>query len=295
LRPVDIKYIRSLPVRLCLLLFLVAASATRFGDDSPWTLMERGRVGTLETSYTAVAYYVPKNPIRVLVLAHGFPWRDGTQSDEALAAYAREDASRWAAFAEQNHTLLLVPAFGGRSFPDYREMAGRTIGPDEFLNRLIDGPVAGIIPHFDGRLNLHGHSAGAQFAARYLVAHPERLDQVILSAPSTYPMPDTAVAWPFGMAQGASAHRPEGWLRAATEVSVTVLVGSRDTEQRPPAPGQRGSSRLDRAKSWVAAMGKLARSHGRESTIRFVEAPGLGHDEAAMAIPAQSIFTAQWQ
>lgn len=257
-------------------------------------LSARGQVATLQTSFTAVAYYVPKDPIRVLVLAHGFPWPDGTQSEDALAAYAREDATRWGAFAEQTHSIILVPAFGGRSFPRYREMAGRELGPDEFVNRLIDGPVAGLIPRFDGRFNLHGHSAGAQFAARYLVAHPERLNQVILSAPSTYPMPDATVAWPFGMGKGGRVPGPERWLQAATEVSVTVLIGSCDTEERPPAAGQLGASRLARAKSWVAAMHGLAESRGRKSPIRLVEISGLGHDEAAMAVPAQSIFIAQW-
>lgn len=258
-------------------------------------LTARGRVGTLSTPYTAVAYYVPRDPAGVLVLAHGFPWDDGTQSDEALAVYAREDATRWALFAEQKHAIILVPAFGGRNFPSYRDMTGRMIGPDEFVDRLIDGPVAGLIPHFNGRFDLHGHSAGAQFAARYLVTHPARLDCVILSAPSTYPMPDVAVAWPFGMAKSARTPCTDCWLRAATEVAVTVLVGSRDTEERPPAPGQVGSSRLDRAKAWVAAMTKFADTHGRKSSIRFVEVPELGHDEAAMAIPAQSVFAEKWK
>jgi pimeloyl-ACP methyl ester carboxylesterase len=279
--------------RFFALLLLLIATSTCLGNARPWTSIARGRVATLKTPYTAVAYYVPKVPIRVLVLAHGYPWTDGTQSDDALAAYAREDAARWAQFAEQTHTIILVPAFGGSSFPNYREMVGRTLGPDEFINQLVDGLAPRLIPHFDGRFDLHGHSAGAQFAARYLVAHPERLLHVILSAPSTYPMPDRDVEWPFGMARSTLAPQPEGWLRAATEVSVTVLVGSRDTEDRPPAPGQRGLSRLDRARSWVEAMRQFAQSCGRRSTIRLVEAPGLGHDEAAMAVPAQALLAGE--
>jgi hypothetical protein len=109
----------------CVLLLLLIRAATCAGDESDWMSIARGRVGTLKTAYTAVAYYVPKVPTRVLVLAHGYPWPDGTQSDDALAAYAREDTERWVTFAEQNHTIILAPAFGGRSFAGYREMAVR--------------------------------------------------------------------------------------------------------------------------------------------------------------------------
>jgi pimeloyl-ACP methyl ester carboxylesterase len=283
-------------VRTTLVLgFLVFLKATGVyaGDESTWKLTARGQVATLQTSYTTVAYYVPKTPVRVLVLAHGFPWPDGTQSDDALAAYASEDVARWAPFAEQNHALVLAPAFGGRNFRGYRGMTGRALAPDEFVDRVIDRVVPRLIPHYDGRLSMHGHSAGAQFAARFLVAHPERLGYVILSAPSTYPMPDALVPWPFGMAK--SPFDPENWFRASTEVAVTVLVGSQDTEDRPAAVGQIGLSRLERAKSWVIAMDQFAQTHGRKSLIRLVRAPGLGHDEAEMSVPAQSIFSQQWK
>jgi alpha-beta hydrolase superfamily lysophospholipase len=49
---------------------------------------------------------------------------------------------------------------------------------------VVDGPAARPIRHFNGHFSLHGHPAGGQFAARYLVIHSNRLDQMILSAPS---------------------------------------------------------------------------------------------------------------
>jgi len=268
----------------------------------------------LDTRYTAVAYYVPAHPQRILVLAHGYPWPDGTVSDETLTGYARADVQRWAAFAEANNVMLLAPAFGGRNFLHYGQMLGRLIRPDKFIDELVDGPAARLLPHFNGRFNLHGHSAGGQFAARYLVMHADRLDQVILSAPSTYPMPDPGITWPYGMAHGtakallglvggeeatkeqgaAFVPNPDGWLGAATQTSVTVLVGSRDTETRPPAEGQRGSTRIQRAESWVTAMRQFTALHGKECNIRFVSVQGLAHDEAAMAIPAQKIFAQRW-
>src|ERR1700683_543263 len=154
-----------------------------------------------------------------------------------------------------------------------------------FPGRMIPSPTA-------TWFSLHGHSAGAQFAARYLVTHPHRLDEAILSAPSTFPMPDPGIPWPNGMAAAARSEfgpRAAGWLEAAAEVRVTVLVGSRDTERRPPAPAQQGATRIERAVVWVESMCRHAESRDKAATIRFVAAEGLDHDEEAMGGAAQGV------
>jgi pimeloyl-ACP methyl ester carboxylesterase len=240
------------------------------------------------------ASFVPGEPRRILVLAHGFPWLDGSKSDEELAQYAQEAVDRWTPFARQHGAVLLAPALGGRDFDGYQEMRGREIRPDQYVNNLVDAAAAACLPGFDGSFSLHGHSAGGQFAGRYLIAHPGRLDQVVLSAPGTFPFPDPATAWPYGMGQAAGfAPGPASW-RAASLVSVAVLVGSRDTEPRYPEPGQPAGSRLDRARAWVASMGHQAEASGVAAGIRLVVADGLDHDEAAMAGPAQAELARAW-
>jgi pimeloyl-ACP methyl ester carboxylesterase len=248
-------------------------------------------------SSRSVASFVPSNPVRVLVLAHGYPWPDGSRSDGELIEYAQAAVERWAAFAERHHAIVVAPAFGGQEFPLYREMLGRSIDPDEFVNLLVAKAGREHIPGFAGRFSLHGHFAGAQFAARYLVTHPHRLDEAILSAPSTFPLPDPGIPWPNGMAAAARSEfgpRAAGWLEAATEVRVTVLVGSRDTERRPPAPAQQGATRIERAAAWVESMCRHAESRDKAATIRFVAAEGLDHDEKAMATAAQEILAQSW-
>ena len=262
-----------------------------------------------------VAYFIPGRPARVLVLAHGFPWLDGSQSDDFLAEYARSAVARWTAFADAHRAVVVAPAFGGSDFGGYRALFGRKVDADELVNAVVDEVAREHVPDFDGRFSLHGHSAGAQFAARYLVAHPERLAAVVLSAPSAYPFPDPAQPWPDGMApvirddlsgSAADGKAPglaagtvfvpsaAGWLTAASAVPVSVLVGSLDTEPRPAEPGQYGSSRLERAAGWITSMHLHARAHGRTPSIRLVCAAGLDHDEAAMALPAQQILASQW-
>jgi pimeloyl-ACP methyl ester carboxylesterase len=262
-----------------------------------------------------VALLIPERAVRVLVLAHGFPWPDGSQSDSALAEYARDAVRRWTEFATAQHAILVAPAFGGSDFGGYRALFGRKIDADEFVNRMVDEAAGKYIPSFSGRFSLHGHSAGAQFAARYLVTHPERLEEVVLSAPGTYPFPDPSLPWPFGMApvvrdqlSGSVADgkpsdqaagslfvpRPDGWLTAASEISVSVLVGGRDLLPQSDEPGQPGSTRIERATAWVNTMHRLAEANSRASLIRLVRAEGLDHDETAMAIPAQGILARQW-
>jgi pimeloyl-ACP methyl ester carboxylesterase len=262
-----------------------------------------------------VALFVPANPVRVLVLAHGFPWVDGSKSDDELALYAEGAAKRWTAFAEAHHAVVIAPALGGADFGGYRALFGRRTDADVLVNALVDDVGAEHIPGFGGRFSLHGHSAGAQFAARYLVTHPERLETAVLSAPGAYPWPDAALPWPDGMApvvrdelsgsvacgkpagQAAGSvftPRSAGWLEAASKVMVTVLVGSRDTEAQAPEPGQQGSTRIERAAAWVSSMHRLAQDHGRAPTIQLVQAAGLDHDETAMAIPAQQILAEKY-
>jgi pimeloyl-ACP methyl ester carboxylesterase len=263
-----------------------------------------------------VASFIASTPVRILVLAHGFPWLDGSKSDDELAQYAQEAVERWTAFAEAQHAIIVAPAFGGSDFGGYRALFGRSIDADEFVNALVDEVGGKHIPQFSGRFSLHGHSAGGQFAARYLVTHPERLEAAVLSAPGAYPFPDSALPWPNGMAavvrdelsgtpddgkapgQAAGSvyvPRPSGWLTAASEVPVTVLVGSRDTESQWPEPGQPGSTRIERATAWVSSMRRQAEIGGKTSMIRFVAAEGLDHDEASMAVPAQEILAGKWQ
>jgi hypothetical protein len=298
-----------------IVLCIIGANGDCFAEKPQWHLDVRGEIGILKTPYTSVAYYVPKTALRVLVLASGYPWSDNTASALQLREYVQADVTRWRSFAERNHALILAPAFGSGCFAGYRQLYGEGVRPDDFVNLLVDGPASEIIPDLNGHFSLHGHSAGAQFAARYLVTHPERLDAVILSAPSTYPMPDPTINWPYGERPakfyaltapdarcGSSQHveakftpKMSNWLVAAISVPVTVMVGSKDLEPRPSAPGNPGLTRYDRARHWVVAMNRLAEESNRAATVRLVTVRGTDHNEIGMMEPAQRILEQQWR
>lgn len=308
--------------RAILLACLAVVSATAslnlssHAQTPTWRFAVSGKMAELRTPYASVMYYVPLHPRRVLVLTSGYPWPDGTVSDAELKEYVRTVMQRWVSFADQNGVLLVAPAFGNDGFAGFRGMCGSAISPDVFVDKLIDGPASLAIPNLHGHFSLVGHSAGAQFAARYLVAHPDRLDVAILSAPSTYPFPNSAVAWPFGEAAGSGckasgapasqdasdysaanqfAPPVSKWLSVATSVPTYVMVGTRDQEERPSAPGQLGTTRLARAHAWVDAMRMLAKSVDRSPTVQFVSVPNAAHDEAKIVDPASQLLKRVWK
>lgn len=270
-----------------------AMASIPHSEADRWHFDKHQQVATISTRYAPIVYYASASPQHMLVLAFGYPWVEA--SDATILAYAQANVRNWASFAERNHVLIIAPVLGGSNFVDYRELSGRLVDPDTFVNAVADGPARRLMPGWDGKFCLHGHSAGAQFAARYVVAHPHRLECAILSAPSTYAMPTHAVAWPFGMAapRNRDQHRApdeESWGSAATSTPIRVIVGSLDTETRPIAPGQVGASRLERAKAWVLGMHALAARDGKPSRVTFIEVPDTAHDERKMAVAAQRLL-----
>lgn len=268
-------------------------------------VLNRGDFGTW-------AHYVPTDPRGILVLAHGYPWPDDSRTAAQLEEHVLEYAERWRSYADTTRLALLVPAFGSGDFAGYRQLFGKRLDADKFVLALVDRYGESLVPEFDGRFHLYGHSAGGQFAGRFLVQHPDRLAGVVLSAPSTYPYPEADVAWPYGMAPvvrdslsgSASFGKPadqaqgatflsdsDGWAAAASTVPVRIVIGGDDDVPRSEHPGQRGNTRIDRALGWVEAMNDLALSRGDTGTVAVRFVPGVDHDPVALTAPAQRLLT----
>ena len=69
----------------------------------------------------------------------------------------------------------------------------------------------------------------------------------------------------------------QDWVRA-TQIPLTLVIGSEDKDPQPKRPGHRGTTRIDLAINWRADMNALAEQRGLESKIRFRTARGIGHD-----------------
>jgi pimeloyl-ACP methyl ester carboxylesterase len=262
--------------------------------------------------------YVPdthSSGSRVLVVVHG-----ETRPDQDVAALAETFINRWTGFAEQTGAVIVAPAFSQLDFGSdgdgrggYRGLYGRVMGADEFLHNVLThvGHVTSV-PTAGRRFFLYGHSAGGQFANRYLVRHPDRVIAAVLSAPGRYAFPDEGAPWHFGMdalrgnvrwdLAGETHpidHRPDpdGWVDAAT-LPISVIVGDRDDEklrclpaQCDPAWGDE-ATRIDIGRRWVEQMNRLAAEHGRQGRVTFQLVPGIGHDSAGLTQACQDAFRA---
>lgn len=238
---------------------------------------------------------IPSEPNQALVVIHGTPAKDLSAGETALYY-----AEHWAPFAEERGWLLLVPAFNQADFSSrrgeisdaltgYRGLFGREIGADEWVLRLL-GLGWEALEWPEAPFLIYGHSAGGQYVGRFLVTHPEWVERAVISAAVTYPQPDPAVSWPYGMGalsseivweDGTTAQvdfqpEPEKWLDA-TQIQTRVIVGLNDLEPQLERPGQEGRVRLAIGQNWVSAMAAFAEGNGLESQITFEAIPGKGH------------------
>lgn len=297
-----------------LVLAILLASCGGLSVPEPPVVTEPGQLAELQdmfgTFYTYFPTTAPQGP-EILVLVHCTPPKDGTA--EANAEFY---ATTWIPFAEEQPYLLIAPAFnhedfssryGDQALSGYRGLFGREIGADDWVLRLVSAHQAAY-----GLENepfyLYGHSAGAQFTARFLVTHPESVKGAIIIAAATHPMPDPEVAWPFGMGalhadiewDADTVKRvdiipdKEEWL-AATQILLTVIVGLEDRAELPLSliPGQKGRNRFTIARNWVRDMAAFTEANGLESRFEVDIIPRQGHSMTGLLSYSQKALASQ--
>ena len=242
-----------------------------------WSLL-RGRVlwRVLRTDPTQeYLVYVPRSGgvgAPVLASVHG------------VSNNASEQARMFAPFCEKFGVVLVVPRFTNEHHRDYQRLGrgGRGARADLLLNDILS-EVASLTGADVTQFCLFGYSGGAQFAHRYLMAHPHRVARAVVVAAGWYTFPDHRQRFPYGIRPtrrlpGVSFN-PEEFLH----VPVDVLVGARDVGQAnlrrtERTDKQQGSSRLERARNWVEAMRAAAEAYGIEPAVTFSEVPDVNHD-----------------
>lgn len=237
--------------------------------------LPRARLTSLQLGDTGQFRYFayrPSNPRPdqpPLVFVHGYSRR------------AEEHARALMPLCETLGCTLLAPLFTKSEYSRYQRLARGADGqrPDRILNACLDdlfGPGV-------GQIHLAGFSGGAQFAHRYSMAYPERVAHLLVIAAGWYTLPDPSLRYPLGLharraLRGISLN-PERFLR----VPATVIVGDEDTGKQnlrssAALDALQGTTRVERARNWVAHMRMAAKLHRQESVIRYLEIPGIGHD-----------------
>lgn len=279
-----------------------------------------GEVKKREHEHGTYHLYVPDSytaESNVVVVVHGTP-----DPDQDATELARTFIDRWTDFAEETGSVIIAPAFDrqnyastGGAYGGYRGLYGREVGADEFLHNVLD-QVNLIAPTSEDRFYLYGHSAGGQFANRYVVRHPDRVLGVVLSAPGRYAFPverlyGEKVEWHYGMGSVSKEIKwpngdreridiesdPEGWAQAASR-PITIVVGTEDQEPQPcrPAHCARDMTETTRVAigiKWFRDMGSYAVSEGYTPQMDFELVRGVGHNSAALTEDCQEAMREQ--
>lgn len=204
-------------------------------------------------------------------------------SVHGLSRNSYEQARAFSHNCETARVVMVAPKFTAEQHADYQRLGrvGRGIRADRVLDRCVT-EVASLTGADATRIFLFGYSGGAQFAHRYLMAHPHRVARAVIVCAGWYTFPDTRIRYPYGIRPNRKLpgviFNPEEFLR----VPVSVLVGGNDVTRANLRSAERlneqqGTTRVQRARKWVATMRAAAEAYGLEPCVTYAEVPAIGH------------------
>ncbi|HEB86969.1 MAG TPA: hypothetical protein ENI68_08150 [Gammaproteobacteria bacterium] len=220
--------------------------------------------------------YVPKNRSTCpsqFVSVHG------------ISRNAREHAERFASLAEQYGVVLVAPIFSRRHFGDYQRLGreGRGRRADHALQSITE-EVEYLTGANSRKIFLTGFSGGGQFAHRYTLAYPDRVQRLAIGAAGWYSYPDESRRFPYGIAPAPGLKGVDFDMRKFLHVPTAVFVGQWDImydpglNQSSKICRQQGFTRLERGRRWVDAMNRVAMKYNMDTSYEFAIIPGVGHD-----------------
>lgn len=220
---------------------------------------------------------------------------------------ASEYRDNWIAIANQRGAIIVAPEFDASRFPRTSGYAlgGLSEPDDEARFRATPASAINAIePLFDevcmrlgrrcGSYALFGHSAGGQFAHRFaMFARAHRARHIVAANAGWYTFPSATTPFPYGLA-GADLGAER--LREAFARPLTILLGREDTDtqsedlRRTPEALAQGPHRLARGERFFAAACQEADRVGAPFAWSLAFAPGVAHDNGAIASFAADIL-----
>lgn len=200
-----------------------------------------------------------------------------------ISRNALDHFNAFAGLAQSRQAIVIAPLFDAAGFPDYQRLGRRGLGPraDLALIALVDDVLASCGLR-SRKLHLFGHSGGAQFTHRFVIAHPQRVARYAISAAGWYTFPDESADYPYGLREPPDGLDMTGQQRFLS-VPGCVFVGMRDQRrgpslrQRERVDTQQGTTRIERAMRWTAAMNSRARELGLPEPVQLRRLPDAGH------------------
>lgn len=248
------------------------------------------------TAHIYVPERLPANP-RILVVMHG------------VRRAAGEYLNDWKHIADTRGVVLLAPEFSRKEWPENRHYSqGNIIAPDQESLRPVTAwsftamekavEVTARLTGADGsQFFLYGHSAGAQFAHRYvMVTGGNRVLRAVAANSGWYMWPDEKIAFPYGT--GRLQGHPWDW-HSIFGTELTILVGADDSDpnaenlRRTPKAMAQGGQRLERGLNFFAAARTSASKLGQTFRWRLVTVSGVAHSNRDMSHEAARVLFTQ--
>jgi hypothetical protein len=236
-----------------------------------------------------IFYFVPNTAgpdAPVLFVFHGSE-RNALEYRNALIDKSKKDGF-----------ILVVPEFTELDFPgvnayqlgnvyqngDSPSVATRNLEPYWSLS-LVE-PIFSFVKlktrNTSATYSALGHSGGAQFLHRFLLFKPtSKINKAVISAAGWYTVPDTAIAFPYGLKE--SPYQPlfsqNLWAKTLFVQVGSADVNSNSTSVRhTPEADLQGANRLERAQYFYNSARNTASQQGWVFAWQLKIAPGLSHD-----------------
>ncbi|CAN1507947.1 hypothetical protein MCEMSEM23_00690 [Rhabdaerophilaceae bacterium] len=279
-------------VGLFLVLAALCTSVAAQNQVGPheFVYLDRGPNGPIEIDVMAVAGSACVRKACPLVIAMHGVTRDAEQTRD-----------NWIDLAEKHSLLVVAPHLDRKRFPTRIYQQGGVVGePDRtkwlypLIERLYDRLVEVKLAEASGYI-LFGHSAGAQFVHRFVLAMPDaRYRLAVIGNAGFYTLPTGKAEaggheFPFSL-DGTPITNVE--RAKALQRPLLVLLGDRDIDpnhhQLNNSEGARaqGPHRFARGHFFFAAAEKEAKRLGVPFGWKKIVVPGVAHSNIHMAAAA---------
>jgi hypothetical protein len=207
----------------------------------------------------------------------------------------------WIDISEEHGVLIVTPEFNSDDFPGARgfnlggmfDEDGNQTGERYWAYSLIEPIFDEVVARVNGSqesYDIFGHSAGAQFTHRLLLFKENlRANHVISSNAGWYTTPDFETEFPYGMKDTAL---DTDRLQERFSATLLIQLGEEDTdpEDRHLRTTEnamiQGMHRFERGHNFFDMAAAKAAELGSEFNWLIRTVPGVGHENALMAIDA---------
>lgn len=207
-------------------------------------------------------------------------------SVHGISRNAAEHAAALSWAAGRRGWATLAPIFRPERYPAYqrlcrRDGAGRA---DLALDALVELTLRRLELPPTEPFFLAGFSGGAQFAHRYALLNPGRVQALGLASAGWYTRLDHSLPFPHGLRPTRRLQfqpvRLEAFLRLPILVAVGEWDGHRDAALRQDAEidAVQGRTRIERARCWLESVERASVDRGICAERQFLMLKRCGHD-----------------